>query len=337
MHAGLEPPPRAGKATIGHAGVRERFVRTLTAGRLASTYLFVGPRGVGKRTFAEELAGVLLCTGPVTADRLSRCGQCESCRLFDQGEAPDLLRVALPEGKSSLPLELFIGPKERRHREGLCHDLAVKPLLSSRRVAIIDDADTLGAEGANALLKTLEEPPPRAVILLIGTSLSRQLPTIRSRSQVIRFGALTSDEVTQILAERDLLPEEADPGVLAARSGGSVSHALAAGDDSLEAFRAVLHRALASEPVDTVRFGAAVIGQSQAGSTEPAVRRERLRQILAMAVDFYRTRLRDAAQANAFTAFDRLVERLDRTLSALEDLDRNANQATLVQAWLAEL
>ena len=153
IHHRLAAP--VAKTTLGHANVRGRFERTLSAGRLASTYLFVGPHGVGKRTFAEELAGVLLCTAPSPGGALRRCGRCEACRMFDQGAAPDLLRVELPEGKSSLPLELFIGAKERRHREGLCHDLAVKPLLSRRRVAIIDDADALGVESANALLKTL--------------------------------------------------------------------------------------------------------------------------------------------------------------------------------------
>lgn len=334
----VAPPPTGLLSTVGHSDVRRRFERTLAAGRLASTYLFVGPAGVGKRTFAEELAAALLCTNAPAAGGLARCGSCPSCRLIDEGAPPDLLRVKLPEGKSTLPIDLFIGPKERRHREGLCHDLAVKPLLSTRRVAIIDDADALGIESANALLKTLEEPPPRSVIILVGTALSRQLPTIRSRSQVIRFGPLTTGDVAQVLESRGLTPEGADAAVLAGRSEGSVRRALAAGDDSLVAFQGTLEAALDAQPIEATRFSAAVIEQSQAGAAEPAARRERLRAILSMAVDHYRNRLRDLAGRSATPqATDAALHRLDRTLEALEHLDRNANQATIIQAWLSDL
>jgi len=65
---------------------------------------------------------------------------------------------------------LFIGPKEKRHRQGLCHDIGLKPFSGNRKVAIIDDADFLNVEGANCLLKTLEEPPANSLLILIGTS-----------------------------------------------------------------------------------------------------------------------------------------------------------------------
>ena len=105
--------------------------------------------------------------------------------------------------------------------------------------------------------------------MLIGTSLSRQLPTIRSRSQVARFGHLSVDEVREVLTSRALVPEGADAEVLASRSEGSVSQALAAGDDSLQAFRGALDKALATEPIDPVRLAAAVLDETQAGATEP--------------------------------------------------------------------
>ena len=69
----------------------------------------------------------------------------------------------------------------------MCHNLARRPMMGTRRVAIIDDADTLDGEAANCLLKLLEEPPPRSVLILIGTSAEMQLPTIRSRCQLVRF------------------------------------------------------------------------------------------------------------------------------------------------------
>src|SRR3990170_3414722 len=167
----------------GHDEVVEQFRRTLGSGRLASTYLFVGPGGIGKRTFAVELSRCLLCLE--TADEeLAACGRCESCRLFAAGNHPDLQLVGLPEGKSSLAISLFIGDDQE---PGLCHHLALRPFLSARKIAVIDDADDLNPYSANSLLKTLEEPPDHSLLILIGTALSKQLPTVRSRAQIIRF------------------------------------------------------------------------------------------------------------------------------------------------------
>ena len=171
----------------GHESARERFRKSLEAGRLASTFLFVGPQGIGKRGFALGLAQALLCARTRADDPLEACGACESCRLMAAGTHPDLIRIERPEGKSFIPVELLIGSQEKRMREGLCHEIAMKPFLGGRKVAIIDDADFLNVEGANALLKTLEEPPPRCVMILIGMSAARQLPTIRSRCQIVRF------------------------------------------------------------------------------------------------------------------------------------------------------
>jgi len=332
-------------ATIGHDDIWGRFKRTLARGRLASTYLFVGPEGIGKRTFAVDLAHGLLCQSPAQAQSLAPCGTCESCTLFTAGSHPDLLSIAKPPGKSSLPIELFLGRAEHRNREGLCHDIALKPFLAGRRIAIIDDADDLGVESANALLKTLEEPPPRSVLILIGTSLSKQLPTIRSRSQVVRFTPLATHEVAQVLRERQLLDvgeplaEGDSADARAALSAGRVSLALAAGDASLVEFRRELISVLGSPAPDPLRLAEAVLDQAQAGGAEPALRRQRLRTIFGYAIDHYRDQMRSAAQASAAPSRvdNRILHRLDHCLEMAAALDRNANQATLVQTWLVGL
>ena len=86
----------------------------------------------------------------IGADPLEPCGHCESCRLFDAATHPDLDVVALPKDKSTLPLELFIGDKEHRNQDGLCHRIALRPFLGGRKVAIIDDADYFSQESATA-------------------------------------------------------------------------------------------------------------------------------------------------------------------------------------------
>ena len=122
-----------------------------------------------------------------------------------RGTHPDVHLLARPADKAFIPVELFIGDKEHRMREGLCYDISLKPYSGRRKVAIIDDADYFNKEGANCLLKTLEEPPPKSVLILIGTSEQRQLPTIRSRCQVVRFRPLAESDVAEILVEQGLV------------------------------------------------------------------------------------------------------------------------------------
>ncbi|HEX3870318.1 MAG TPA: AAA family ATPase, partial [Pirellulales bacterium] len=136
----------------GHDAVVEQFRRAIARGRLASTYLFVGPAGIGKRTFALKLAQTLLCRAN-SADDMSPCGRCEACVQVAAGTYPDVLTVGKPEDRNEIPIEAMVGRRERRMQEGLCHDLWQKPLPGSRRIAIIDDADALNEESANSLLK----------------------------------------------------------------------------------------------------------------------------------------------------------------------------------------
>ena len=194
----------------GHDEIVEQFRRAVARRRLASSFLFVGPPGVGKRTFAWKLAQALLCqTNP--EERFDPCERCPSCVQTAVMSHPDVQMIGKPDDRAFIPLELILGDKEHRRQEGLCRHIALKPFLSSRKVAIIDDADYLNAEGANALLKTLEEPPPQSILIPIGTSPSKQLPTIRSRCQLIRFNPLPADVVARLLVERESPPIASKP------------------------------------------------------------------------------------------------------------------------------
>ncbi|MGL4514248.1 MAG: ATP-binding protein [Lacipirellulaceae bacterium] len=312
---------------VGHAGPADRFRRTLASGRLASTYLFVGPRGIGKRHFATRLARVLLCRDGDHL-RLAGCGACESCKLFDAASHPDLIRVARPAGKSTLPLEAFLGPPEHRGRSGLCHDLALRPAVSPRRVAVIDDADYFSAESANCLLKTLEEPPPRSLLVLIGTSLARQLPTIRSRSQVVRFAPLSTDEVARVLAAPPHGRDEAEAQRMAHGAGGSVAGALDGADEGLAASLRAVREAIEVPRLDPLRLAKVLEEETKSAGAEPSLRRDRTRALLGAIADAYRERLRAAAAEGAAT--DRELQALEACLEADAALERNANQSALI-------
>ncbi len=324
----------------GHEAVAERFRQTLTQGRLASTYLLVGPESVGKRRFATRLAWALLCTER-SDDELAFCGECESCQLAVAGNHPDLLNIEKPAGKSTLPLDLFIGSGDQRNRAGLCHDLSLRPMVSSRRVALIDDVDHFSVESANCLLKTLEEPPPRSVIFLIGTSLARQLPTIRSRSQVIRFGSLAEEEVAAILQQEPLQEDGArysseEARRLAALSGGSVASALAGANEGLGAARKALLTCLDAPRVDSSRLAKILEEETKGAGTEASARRERLGDLIGAAISHYRDRLRGLEPQDP-SAMETTLNALEQCLAAETAIGRNANQTALIQHLAIEL
>jgi DNA polymerase-3 subunit delta' len=256
---------------------------------------------------------------------------------------PDLELVAKPDDKNIIPLQLFIGDDEHRNREGLCHRISLKPMRGRRKIAIIDDADHMNLEGANCLLKTLEEPPPRSIIILIGTSERRQLPTIRSRSQIVRFGPLKRETVARLLVQRRLVESEAEAQLLAELADGSVSRALALRDADLREFRTTLCETLAAGDFDAIGLARSVGQFVDAAGKEPSLRRERLRQVMGWAAEFYRSAMREAAAGGAAKSEshsaqpERAATSMDRCLDAIRQVDANANQATLIDGWLDDL
>lgn len=317
-----------------HDDVVDRFRRTLAAGRLASTYLFVGPDGIGKRTLALKLAKALLCRGTGAAS-LDPCGVCESCLLADARNHPDLHVVQRIAGKKFLLLEQFIGDRDHRHRTGMCHEISLRPMVGRRRVAIIDDADWLNQESANSLLKLLEEPPPATVIILIGTSRSRQLPTIQSRAQLVRFDSLPHDTVRDLVLAEGLAADQGAAADLATRSGGSLARARDLANPLLGQACNRIVAAWQSGDFDVLRLVRDTDEVILAAGKEADARRARFRQILSLVGDAIRETLHngDAQHADA----DRTLSALDRCLEAEEQLDRNANQGTLLESWLDDL
>jgi DNA polymerase III subunit delta' len=332
---------------LGHKQQYDWFQTALSNGRLATSFLFVGPEGIGKRTFARLLAKSLLCRKTPPSE-LSFCGECEDCVQVEASTHPDLIQVAKPPDKAFLPVELLIGEREKRMREGLCHDISLRPYSGRHKVAILDDADTLNAEGANCLLKTLEEPPGHSLLLLIGTSLQRQLPTIRSRCQAILFNPLSSAEITQLLC-RGLLSNgeeeyrqvsEADALALSEQSQGSLTKAQLLMDEELQQFRKQLESMLSSRQVPLTGlakdFGALV----DAAGKENRLKRDRMKILLEMSAAFYRNaclRLASSNEAAAQRRVPQLLRCWNRCLTAIEQVDRNANQAALLEAWSADM
>ena len=327
----------------GHDTIVERFRRAFERGRLAGSFLFTGPPGVGKRRFAFALAMGLLCK---KRDSLNLCGVCDSCKLFGEKGAtdfefengtfdsphPDLYYVAKPPDKSELPMELLVGSKERRGRTGLCYDISRTPFLDNGKVAIIDDIDFFNEEGANALLKTLEEPPPDAVLILIGTSTAGQLPTIRSRCQIVRFSPLPPEVLSAILVKKGIAPSVEQGTKWAIQAGGSLDQAKELADGDMDLLRTELTQYLTAPHWDAVAIAAKLNGLVEAlGKEGPAARRrQRLRLLFGLAVDHFRKEMQSEDSR-------RTVRRLERTLDALTHIDRNVNLPYIVEAWAIAL
>lgn len=170
---------------IGNRKIIDRLRTKLREGRFPHGLIFSGPAGVGKHTCAVMLAKALNCTEAAPGDF---CDACSSCRKIESGTHPDVTTITLEEDATQIKIAQI------RHLLGL---LDLKPLEGRNKIFIIDPADELNDEAANALLKGLEEPPENSYFFLITINVQELLFTVRSRCQVYNFTPLTLDEIRQ--------------------------------------------------------------------------------------------------------------------------------------------
>lgn len=196
---------------VGNNKIKESLKNAVKSNNVSHSYLFIGKAGVGKKLFAKDLAKKVMCLGSnydaqdnvlrstrdntenVESENLSlEFDNCDSCIKFDANSNPDF-SIIIPDGKS-IKIEQIRDLQAR---------ILEKPISSNKKVYIIDDADTMTEESQNCLLKTLEEPPEYAMIILIASNENRMLQTIKSRCVIIRFEDLTNEEISQILHTND--------------------------------------------------------------------------------------------------------------------------------------
>jgi DNA polymerase-3 subunit delta' len=170
---------------IGNQKVRDRLVRKLREGRFPHGLIFSGPEGLGKHTLALMVAKALNCTQAPAGEF---CDECSNCRKINSGSHADVMMISVEDEATQIKIAQI-----RRILEML--DLA--PLEGRNKVFIIDPAELLNAEAANALLKGLEEPPENTFFILITVNVHELLLTVRSRSQVYNFTPLTLNEIRQ--------------------------------------------------------------------------------------------------------------------------------------------
>ena len=335
-HAEMSPTRMTSWSTlVGHQNVENWFRTAIEQGRLGGSFLLVGSPGIGKRTVANLLARTLLCQSSA-ATEMSPCGKCQACIQVDAGTHPDVVRVSKPEDKSLIPLELLVGPADARMQEGFCRDLRLKPAAGNRKVAILEDADYLNEEGANCLLKTLEEPPAGAVVMLIGTSEQRQLPTIRSRCQIIRLGPLQLEDATKLLRDVHQIVASDDQIRDAIEiSGGDIHIATRLLGEDSDKLREALTAQLNSPHPDPVGLSRIITSHVEDAGKDASKRRGAMRDVFSISVQHFRRQLRHDAlksQTDPLT-----IARLDRSIRAIREVDRSANQATLIECFASDI
>ncbi len=205
---------------IGHQQSITFLQSAVTHERLAHAYLFHGEDAIGKRLTAIRLAQALNCDQPPEADGLDSCGVCRSCQQIEARTHPDFFVIEPDPEQATQQIKI----EQIREIE---HQIMYRPLIGERKICLINDADHMTIGAANALLKTLEEPPAHSLFLLISSRPAALPATIRSRCQALRFTTPARTQVeAALILKREIPP--ADARFLAIVSEGRLGEALTA-------------------------------------------------------------------------------------------------------------
>ena len=183
------------KDIIGQEQIKDHLTHTIEQGKISHAYVINGERFSGKEFIANVFAMALQCEHP---DGVEPCQQCHSCKQALSGNQPDIIRVTHEKPNT-------IGVDDIRTQ--INTDIAIKPYSSPRKIYIIQEGEKMTAQAQNALLKTLEEPPAYAVILILTTNMDALLPTILSRCVVLNMKPVRDDMVKKYLMEELQIPD----------------------------------------------------------------------------------------------------------------------------------
>jgi DNA polymerase-3 subunit delta' len=328
---------------LGQADAIDWITRAYLTDRLPHGLIFAGPAGVGKGTAARALAALFLCERPKEA---RSCGKCDSCRVFEAGNHPDFAAVYRQ-------LVRILKDKEEIKAKDLAVDVVreylVKPANQKRmmgrgRVFVVEEAETMNAAAQNSLLKTLEEPFGRTLIVLLTDQPGCLLPTIRSRAQTVVFNALDAGLVIKELARRGIDAVTAKRA--AELSEGSLGMAIKWIEDGVVPQAEELHKRLdellagrgAGDLAEWFKqaseaYAAKQVERDKNASLDQA-KREGISLYLRLAGQRFRRVLAESGDAEAL---DRACWAIEVIARADEYLDANVNIALILQQLSLEL
>jgi DNA polymerase-3 subunit delta' len=301
---------------VGQDHAVAMLLRAVASGRLAHACLFDGPASVGKRSAAVGLA-LALCCGERPGQG---CGVCDTCRRIGSGVHPDVLTFQ--------PATTQYLVEQARDVVALA---STRPHEAPARVLILDDADCLNPSSANCLLKTLEEPRAGNHLVLVTAAPDRLLPTIRSRTQRVRFVALSPAALVRIATARGAAPAQAETAAaLAGGQAGRLVQALAA-ENEADPFTIVanLRQAAAGKGIGPIFDAAAAFADKESRADLP--------EALALLAGVYRDALVNAVGAGDLALLrDRSAELEVLASRARKDYDLGTLRRALREVVLAQ-
>lgn len=197
---------------VGNLPAAETVSDALVSGRMPHAIIIEGEEGTGRHTLARYIAA-----GAVCPNEHKPCGQCNSCHIAEVGSHPDISFITPEEGKKSISVDTV---------RALRTEAYLKPSISSRRVFIIDPADSMSEVSQNALLKVLEEPPAGTVFVLISSSAAELLPTVRSRCVKLTLTPVGAPLAEQYIRENTVGFSDSDIKSAVSKWGGNIGNAL---------------------------------------------------------------------------------------------------------------
>jgi DNA polymerase-3 subunit delta' len=270
------PDPRANPLFLGHAEAEATILDALRAGRMHHAWLITGPEGVGKATLAYRFARRLLAGQPSSHSPASPNALGPDDSLALDPASPVFRRIAAGSHADMLTIERVFNEKTKRMKTQIAVEdvrkingfMSLTPAEGGWRVVVVDGAEELNAASANALLKILEEPPPRAILLLVCSAPGRLLPTIRSRCRRLRLSPLADEAMDTLLSQ--YLPQlDADErGRLITLAEGSPGRAIMLAEDEGLKIAMLVDKLLADMPAVPVSRGyeiADFLGRSETG------------------------------------------------------------------------
>lgn len=307
---------------IGHSDVEAAFVEAWQTGRLHHAWLLAGPQGMGKAAFAARAARFLAThgrggEGEGEAVALDDPGDLAAGRLIDAGNHPEIIHLARQIKDKGKDLARNITIDQVR---GIIRRLHLSLSLGEWRVVVIDAVDDLETDGANALLKTLEEPPARTLFLLVSHSPGRLLPTIRSRCRTLRFQPVDRDVMVSWLHRQRPMLDAAEVRAIAGASGGVPGKALALIDSDVAAMeKKLLAIATSGDPGNRLREALA----REVGGTSNRAR-------LELVIDIVPGLLTDLARERSVAEIAPVLAGWDRVQRTIRDAVRGSYDGAMV-------
>lgn len=327
----------------GNRALRERIGSDIVSGTLGQAFILSGPAGSGRKTFARAIAMALSCASRTDDSVPLPCGSCLSCRQIREGISPDLYFIRREEKKATIGVDAI---------RAIRPSLLMTPVNGPVKVYVFEEADLMTPEAQNALLLTLENPPPYALFLLLCESPEQLLPTIRSRAPLLRMEHLDRETVTEYLLSHS--PEarsltRSDPNALDAtilRADGCIGEVLSHLDaKSREKLTAQRERTLAFLDALVARRGQTSVEFLKSMGTDRAAALSLFSLFEEALRDCVLIRHADEPALSFFTSGDEafryagrsseklFLRALDATQNAVESLLANANVRLALHVW----